>query len=358
MENVQNQSRFDRSLYNDKKQGAYFTDLENARLIASFFEFPDEEVCCLEPSIGDGSAVAAITGKDKGNNVTIFGAEINRERYNVAKNNPHIDYVVMADFLQGFKMTNGKCSFCMANPPYGKSMLGERYEKAFLRRIDNYMMPGGILCFIIPYYVFLDDDTFAQIFTNRFDILSILKFRQPEFNKFKQVAVIAVKKQKNSPNNEMANQIVQYISNIDTVYEIPLNVPNRIKVPPSSSSSIAVFEGTGVDLEDIKNLPNSSKLFNLFAEKTFFADSFSKLGQPPILPGKDHLYLLSVCGYSEGRMGSEENKDVHLCRGNVIEGETRTVENHPDGRVIVKVKTYKKTVVNIIENDGSITELA
>ena len=60
---IKKQSSFSRSLANDAKLGAYYTDISMCRRISHLLRFPDGEVCCLEPSIGDGSAVAAVTNK-------------------------------------------------------------------------------------------------------------------------------------------------------------------------------------------------------------------------------------------------------------------------------------------------------
>lgn len=63
MEKIKKQSEFSRARHNEAKMGAYYTDPGHCRRIGKFLEFPEEEVCCLEPSIGDGEAVFAVTGK-------------------------------------------------------------------------------------------------------------------------------------------------------------------------------------------------------------------------------------------------------------------------------------------------------
>ena len=64
MEEVKKQSRFTRLKYNEAKMGAYYTDPQHCRYISRFLQFPEEdEVCCLEPSIGDGKAILTVTGK-------------------------------------------------------------------------------------------------------------------------------------------------------------------------------------------------------------------------------------------------------------------------------------------------------
>lgn len=54
---VKKQNNFSRLLGNNLRMGAYYTDLEMSRRIGYLFQFPDEEVCVLEPSAGDGEAL-------------------------------------------------------------------------------------------------------------------------------------------------------------------------------------------------------------------------------------------------------------------------------------------------------------
>ena len=64
MDNIKKQSEFSRTKANEAKMGAYYTDVGHCVSIGRFLQFPEDEVCCLEPSIGDGKAVLAVTGKD------------------------------------------------------------------------------------------------------------------------------------------------------------------------------------------------------------------------------------------------------------------------------------------------------
>ena len=60
---IRQQSTFSRTMDNMEKMGAYYTDIEHCIDISKQLKFPETEVSVLEPSIGDGSAVLAVTGK-------------------------------------------------------------------------------------------------------------------------------------------------------------------------------------------------------------------------------------------------------------------------------------------------------
>ena len=107
------QSTFSRSLHNEAKMGAYYTDTDHCVRLARLFDWPDEEVCVLEPSIGDGKAVQAIT--QNAPKSTIFGVELNKSTFDQLEQK--FPYLLNEDFLHGVKISRKAFSFCFANPP-------------------------------------------------------------------------------------------------------------------------------------------------------------------------------------------------------------------------------------------------
>ena len=126
MGGITKQSEFSRIKYNQAKMGSYYTELEHCRWISRFLEFPDDEVCCLEPAIGNAEAVFAVTGKEKEErkNVKIFGVELNEDTYGVVSGNPGVDFCLKADFLNDVIISQKVFSFVFMNPPYGKKGMG------------------------------------------------------------------------------------------------------------------------------------------------------------------------------------------------------------------------------------------
>ena len=56
---------FSRTVANEARLGAYYTDVSHCRSMSGLFKFPEgEKVCVLEPSIGDGAAAIAVTGRE------------------------------------------------------------------------------------------------------------------------------------------------------------------------------------------------------------------------------------------------------------------------------------------------------
>ena len=79
-ESCYKENSFFQSAQNVRKLGAYYTDVDHCRRIGNLFDFDQaEEICVLEPSIGDGQAVLTVTGERE--HCKIFGVELNRDTY-------------------------------------------------------------------------------------------------------------------------------------------------------------------------------------------------------------------------------------------------------------------------------------
>ncbi len=78
------------------------------------------------------------------------------------------------------------------NPPY-LSVLNEsggraRHEKRFLVESLPHLMVGGLLIYIIPYYRLTPD--ICRILCDNFSDVSVWRFTDAEFKRFKQVAIL------------------------------------------------------------------------------------------------------------------------------------------------------------------------
>ena len=181
------------------KDGNFYTDLESCRSLSGLFKYPDgEEVSVLEPSIGNGAAVIACTKADENPNIRIFGVELNQEVAKVTKERPEIEALLPCDFTNGVQIKNQAFSFCFGNPPYmteDEGQFRERQEKIFLERVsDKYLKKGGILVWVIPYYVFADP-AYIRLLMNRYDFIGAWKFRKEEYERWHQIVFVGRRRQ-------------------------------------------------------------------------------------------------------------------------------------------------------------------
>ncbi len=353
------QNSFSRSLANERKMGAYYTDLDHCRRIGNLFSFPDDqEVCVLEPSIGDGSAVLSVLNKCNRNNIKIFGVELNPGTYDSIKESGKFDYLINADFLNGVKISHSSFSFCFANPPYGNDKdSGKRLESLFIDKMYHYISNNGLLALVIPYYV-LVDESFLKGFFSRYQPIAEFKFDDNVYSEFKQIVVIAIKRPSIGYLKQTYDIYLEKVNSIDKLPYLPFQDPDqKLIVPPSKESSIEYFTTLLFDKKAAASKLKYSALYPLMTERIFVPSyCATELGQPPIPLKKDLLYLCAISGGGQGLVGSEENRDLHLQRGVakvVKEIEEREVNGQPE----IVEKSFTKICLNVIENDGLITTL-
>lgn len=353
-ENVKKQSHFSRSMANDMKLGAYYTDQEHCQWIGKYLNFPEGEVCCLEPSIGDGTAIRAVLESSKAPHAQIYAVELNKETYNAMKEENFCRILLGEDFLTGIKISANAFSFCFANPPYGENVLKkERLELSFLKRISGTMKPNGVLVYIIPEYVFRDTK-FLKEWYQRYTTAGIYRFHEKEYQKFKQVCIFGIKKKRHSFFKQEVEELYQQIENIE---EISSNYcGEKINVPVSYGTDISYFTTMQEDPEkNILALQNSPVFNALNLEQKKYTNT--QLNAPVVELKKDLKYLLAVSGGGQGLAGSEENGDLHLQRGTVKRVQHSQFVPVAEGSDTLKeiVTETSSVVMTIIENDGTIT---
>lgn len=377
MENMAKQNSFSRSMANDQKLGAYFTDSTVCEMIGRYLDFPDGHVNIMEPSVGDATALfsilkgaastkgAKITKKATENikmveekvkgvlDITTYAVEINKETYADLAEKNVIDYLVRTDFLTGMQITNRAFNFCFSNPPYGVDPVKkERYEVSFMKRISATMKPKGIFCYVIPEYVISEDKTFKKEWLSRFVTAGVYRFPENVYQQFKQCVIFGVRKNTIHIIDEEFKDYeekVQHMQELDASYD-----GERLHVPSGEEKDVRYFTTYEQDpKKNIKALAKSPILGNInLCEKKF---TNTKIGNP-IVPLNDNLvYLLAVSGCGQGLAGSKENKDLHLQRGCVKRVTHSSYESDKTGKTKEVVTETSAVCMTIIENDGTIT---
>lgn len=360
-------SRFSRTVENEAKMGAYYTELSHCRDIGRMFIWPKEEVSVLEPSIGNAEAVIATTNATSNPNIKIFGVELNDKVAEKTASNPYVEAVLKADFTNGVIIRKNAFSFCFANPPYlnDKGEDGNsRLEKQFLERIINYLKTSGLLVWIVPCKQFFEVGH-LRMWMKNFDTLAIFKFRESEYKKFSQIVVVGKKVAHPGITN---GDVESFISkHLYSLVELPNDLQPTILVPVSESSGVDLFATRFFDArEAFKHLAENglSKDLSAGLERRISVKKFSEgaLKRPPIPVKNDSLFLLVASGVGQGYTGSEENGTLHLQRGvaEVIE-ESHVPSSNDEyedectekaGKVVVTTRTSIK--MTILENNGTV----
>lgn len=361
------QNKFSRAMANDSKMGAYYTDTSHCLSIGEMFFFDRlEETSVLEPSIGDGTAVKAVTGADGNPNIRIFGCELNDEVARKLKEDNLYEEIIEADYLEGTRIKQSAFSFCFANPPYiTDAEDGERYEYKFLQRITDQLKQDAYLVWVVPYSQFTEWKHFRFIACN-YEICTVYRFRECEYEKFHQIVAVLRRKPKHILLKQEVEERIKPFLVEEDIHRLPVHPLERYDVPSSEASKVVPFCSKEFD---------SCKAFKLLDEKmggidfcdlskivdkriTTKAYTHGRAGRPPIPPKKDTLYLMATSGYGAGLTGSSSTNDLHLQRGVAEVVEETVVEEDPQTHAeILRVTSRTKITMTVVESDGRITIL-
>ncbi len=361
MEQVKKQSGFTRLKYNEAKMGAYYTDLQHCRYISRFLRFPEEdEVCGLDPSIGDGKAILTVMGKTKetGKNLKIYGVELNDDTYRTVKDTEGIDQCLKADFLNDTIISHNAFSFIFMNPPYGTSEEKTRYELDFLRKVTPYAAKEAVMVFILPQYVGMEEELLDE-WCRHFDSRFVYRFQDNEYEKYKQIVLIGQRKSSDERDKDEEQRLRSVISLNREMPVIPEEYDGeRLAVPKSSEKGIEEFMTrifhAEEAMETLKRSPLQRVLQDAICVPPYLIDN---LARPPIMPSEGQMYLLAVSGAGQGLVGNEENGDLHLQRG-VLRTAKRSEYVQDDSGSMKEVEvSYPQVSYNLIESFGEIRTL-
>jgi hypothetical protein len=101
-------------------------------------------------------------------------------------------------------LTDESVTLLWCNPPYDDDRHGDekRLELAFLKSTTPKLARGGVLAFVIPQRI-LRLAEIARYLNSQYERFTVLRFPDEEYERFKQVLLLAVRREKcNVPTNE------------------------------------------------------------------------------------------------------------------------------------------------------------
>ena len=362
---------------NEAKSGAYYTS-HQIKVLNGLFNFGSEPVTCFDPTIGDGQMLINVTGKKVGDNKSLFGVEIREAAAKEAGAKPEIEEVLCADFTNGIRMRNNHLTFVAGNPPYmadgtGTVDGGKRLEDICLEKVtSNYLKRGGILVWVIPITGFLSLTT-QRYFAAHYEIHSIWKFEQSEWEKWHQVIIVAKKIDRCYPSPEHIKEVQKRYAEDDgtLIKQLPETFEgteyyHSVTVPSSDPDGLIPFTTQKFDAEGAYRLligspevykEHQRPVNSILTQEPFKAGS---VGKPPIPLKKDSLYLLATSGAVGDGVVGKEGEDLHLMRGvaEVVEDvKDVTDPDAKEGDGVIEVTSHTAITVSVIETDGRITFL-
>ena len=294
-------------LMNNIKLGYYPTDPDNISLILRGIQFPEGVTTNLfDPCCGCGKALRQLA---QGNNCYAYGVELDESRAEEAQTRLH--RVGFGSFFYSH-ISHEAFHLLFLNPPY-LSVINEgggrsRHEKRFLIESIPTLMYGGLLIYVIPYYRLTPD--ICRILADNFDELSVWRFTDSEFKKFKQVAVLGIRKRRSTESQD-AFWLEQY------AYE-PASIPLLSQLPesrytlPAQPLTVGIFKGERFNQ---KELEQQLKKSDSFAQMMARSELDSGVKRPLLPLSISQIGLIGGSGMINGLIACDT---PHIIKGRIV----------------------------------------
>ena len=231
------------------------------------------------------------------------------------------------------------------NPPYLQLYGGARSEKRFLGESYDHLMMGGMLVYIIPYYRLTED--VCSFLAAHFDSIMAYRFCEEEFRKFRQIAVLGMRKPR-AENPRMA-RLLELASlspdKLPTLDQIP---PGRYPLP-DAEKAVSLFQGARFN---VRELAEQMRRMGSMLPKRSALDGQEK--RPPLPLTIGQIGLVGGSGLINGLI---ECETPHVLKGRVIKAkQRRTGDNYEneDGSTTTEIieTTSNKMVFNLLTPSG------
>jgi hypothetical protein len=290
------------------KMGHYPTPARVVELIRNYLSFPVSPFTALDPCCGEGNALAGLVA---GGQAVTYGVELDHQR--AEKSKIRLNHMLRCG-IEETRIQHRSCSLLLLNPPYDEltreeesDTKTERQERAFLRMTIPYLIPGGVLVYIIPQNRL--DKAIARLLASRFEGIRVFRFPDPAYGDFRQIVVLGVRKTDNFFDEQEASRL-QRVPKMDLV---PLSENPEIRYPIPASGPLTLFRSMRIDPEDLQKHMAQSPLWKRFAALT--TRSEIRIPRPPLPLHSGHLGLLLAAGKLDGIVGN--GADSHLVKGSV-----------------------------------------
>ena len=227
---------------NSIRLGYYPTDPAHVAYLKRALRFPTQRsTVLLDPCCGEGNALRQL---GMGQNAVTYGAELDDSRAEAALE--QLDHLAMGSYYYA-RISRSAFHLLFLNPPYLQLYGGARSEKRFLGESYDHLMMGGVLIYIIPYYRLTEDA--CRFLAAHFDRLMAYRFCEEEFRKFRQIAVLGVRKPR-AENPRMARLL-------ELASLTPDKLPALDQIPPDSyllpdaEKTVSLFQGARVNVREL-----------------------------------------------------------------------------------------------------------
>ncbi len=328
------------------KMGYYpLPESEGARLRALLFF--TEPASAVDPCVGQGTALQLITSETP---VRLYGVELDADRAQIA-NSKGIETIQGNAFDAVAKSES--FSVLYLNPPYDSeigSIANNRMERLFLDHTYRWLVPEGVLVLIIPFERLHDC---ASVLASHFGRLSVLRMTDEESVRFRQIAVLGVRRNIRGTALEDNKRMLQSISPYGSFHALPELAPSSYASYPVPASGEAALSYRGLPydlLEDL--LPQSGAWRQTLPFLMPHEDVATGRPITPLHGG--HVGLLCTAGLLNGVFGGGEER--HIARWRSVKHVTTFVEDDGDTRIVHHRERWTNEL-RLVYSDGRTLKL-
>ena len=333
-------------LMNNIKLGYYPTNPDNISLILRGIHFPEGVTTNLfDPCCGCGRALRQLA---QGNNCYAYGVELDESRAEEAQTRLH--RVGFGSFFHS-SISREAFHLLFLNPPY-LSVINEsggrsRHEKRFLIESLPALAYGGLLIYVIPYYRLTPD--ICRILVDNFDDLTVWRFTESEFRKFKQVAVLGVRKPRGT---ELQDTLW-----LEELASAPMSIRSLAEMPeeryalPDHTIEVNAFKGERFNQ---KELEQQLRRCNSFAQMMARSELDSGVKRPLLPLSISQIGLIGGSGMINGLIACDT---PHIIKGRIVkvirtESEEKfSVQGNHIGSEVKETIT-NKMIFNVLTPNG------
>ena len=333
-------------LMNNVKMGYYPTDPDNISLILRGIRFPEGVTTnLLDPCCGCGKALRQIA---QGNNCYAYGVELDESRAEEAQTRLH--RVGFGSYFYS-RISHEAFHLLFLNPPY-LSVLNEsggraRHEKRFLMESLYHLAYGGLLIYVIPYYRLTQD--ICRVLCDNFDDLTVWRFTDSEFKKFKQIAVLGKRKRRDMepPDTLWLEQYAVDPAAIPSLMEMP---EDRYALP-AQPLEVPVFKGENFNQKELEQQLRRSGSFSQMMARSELDNGVKH----PLLPLS--IGQIGLIGGSGMINGLIECDSPHVIKGRIVkvvstETEEQFSSNGEHMGTIERQVVSNKMIFNVLTPQG------
>lgn len=333
-------------LMNHVKMGYYPTDSDNIAAMLRGIQFPQGVTTnLLDPCCGCGQALRQLA---QGNNCFTYGVELDEHRAQQAQSRLH--RVGFGSFFHS-RISHEAFHLLFLNPPY-LSVLNagggrSRHEKRFLIESMCHLVYGGLLLYVVPYYRLTPD--ICRILSDNFSDLTVWRFSDGEFQRFKQVVVMGLRKHRET-DADAGQQLEQQAVSPEAIPPLSALPGHRYAVP-ATACSVATFKGEKFNEKELEQqLRRSDSFAQMMARSAL--DSGVKRPLLPLSIGQ--IGLIGGSGLINGLIDCDH---PHIIKGRVVKVvRTEREERHNAAGTHtgseVKETITNKMIFNVLTPNG------